>query len=134
DEHPSEIAPWLIDEENGTVRLTPYVADVAGARELADTLPPEQGIRMAAGLPREERMGPPLTIGRQPREAAHHREFNRLSTERYPTAAKGMPGAPERGAKFPRKAEKARELTEAGQQQQRLEEHRWFTHTWKPIE
>src|SRR5208337_2732719 len=54
-------------------------------------------------LPRAERMGPQPTIGRQSRESAHHREFNRLFTERYPTAARMMPGAPEAGARKPGK-------------------------------
>jgi len=46
-------------------------------------------------------MGPELTTGRQPREARHHREFQSLFTERFPTATRMMPGAPEAAARKP---------------------------------
>ena len=94
--------PWIVDTESKTVYLAPRLPGEAGVRALADRLPTTKGLKLAAGLPREERMGPELTVGRQPREARHHREFQSLFTERYPTAARGMPGAPEAGARKPR--------------------------------
>jgi len=82
---------------------SPGTFEERAASAVADTLPPEQGMRVAAKLPKQERMGPELTVGRQPREARHHREFQSLFTERYPTAARGMPGAPEAAARKPGK-------------------------------
>ena len=79
---------------------SPGTFEERAASAVADTLPPEQGMRVAAKLPKQERMGPELTVGRQPREARHHREFQRLFTERYPTAARGMPGPREHGVTY----------------------------------
>jgi hypothetical protein len=93
--------PWIVDTESKTVYLAPRLPGEAGVRALADRLPTAKGLKLAAGLPREGRMGPELTTGRQPREARHHREFQSLFTERFPTATRMMPGAPEAAARKP---------------------------------
>jgi len=82
EEVPSMPAPWVIDEARQEVRLSPYIPDAAGTLDLADTLPPEQGTRLAASLPKPERQGPPLIGGRQPREAAHEKTFTDLFIEK----------------------------------------------------
>lgn len=96
-----DFGPWVVDKENGLVYLAPRLPGEAGVRTLADRLSPTSGVKLARSIPRDERMGPELTTGRQPKEAAHHREFKSLFTERYPTATRGMPAAPEAGARKP---------------------------------
>jgi len=66
EEAPSKAAPWLIDEQSGTVRFSPYFPDAAGAAKLAESLPLDQGVRMAEKLPAQPRMVPEIQPGRVP--------------------------------------------------------------------
>jgi hypothetical protein len=65
-EVPDWAAPWVVDEETDTVHLNPYVPSEKYASWLADSLPPEAGLKVQTT---ERALTPEVPKGRVPQQA-----------------------------------------------------------------